>query len=145
MSALKRCKYSAVSIDLELCFRSMAKSPSLDPTQLPFVAVRPESSTDVVDKKIIRANATRSRVTRRRISRPKLDHGSQNAHNSFCASHGALATILNPSTLTFRHIGSAFSGLSLPPGIEPHMIQDLVRRKYSAEPSCLCVMSWRKN
>ncbi|CZR53419.1 uncharacterized protein PAC_03297 [Phialocephala subalpina] len=115
---------------------------------LQFIVSTPAQTLDKHDRKAIRSHATRARATRPRkhavqlwswIS-PNRELGSlRNA----AAEEAPIQESMVANAPSPRQFGSHFSGLQLPSGVEPHMIQDLVKlinlNKQAGYPHEVCV------
>ncbi len=92
-----------------------------DPAGLQFIVSTPAQTLDKQDRKAIRSHATRAGVSRQQAVQLR----------SWISPERELGSLRNAESILSvpspRHMGSDFSGLQLPPGFEPCMIQDLVK------------------
>ncbi|KAL3417237.1 hypothetical protein PVAG01_11237 [Phlyctema vagabunda] len=96
-----------------------------------FIVSTPSEKLDKHHRKTIRGHATRAgRPTRQAV---KL--------SSWISPERRLDSTLNPPSP--GQVGAAFSGLQLPPGVEPYMIQELVKlidlSKHGVYPYDICL------
>ena len=127
--AESKCEYIRIVLVPE---SSWAKLCMTDTAGLQFIVSTPAQTLDKHDRKAIRSHATRARATRPRkhavqlwswIS-PNRELGSlRNA----AAEEAPIQESMVANAPSPRQFGSHFSGLQLPSGVEPHMIQDLVK------------------
>ncbi len=94
-----------------------------DATGLQFVVTTPFHAVDQHDRRTIKSHATKSRKRQRpnSIIRSWISPGRE---------LGSLKRVTaGEATGIPKRAGTDFSGLQLPSGIEPYMIQDLIKRK----------------
>lgn len=101
----------------------------LDTAGFHFVITSPAQTQGKHTRKAIRSHATRAGGARRQAVQlkswlcPKRELGPPKlAILEKSPSHVSILSVSSP-----RRVGSDFSGLQLPSGVEPHMIQDLVK------------------
>ena len=130
--AKPKCKYLMPPFFLVVEDRLMfeAKDCITDTAGFHFVITTPAQTLDKHDRRAIKGHATRAGVADRHTSqlRSWISPGRElGAHNA------AKAPSLNSSMSvpSPRRFGGDFSGLQLPSGVEPHMIQDLVKCIYT--------------
>lgn len=97
-----------------------------DATGLQFVVTTPLHAVDKHDRRLIKGHATRARKRQRRISNIRSWISPDRDLESLKAVNGGQATGIP------KRAGTDFSGLQLPAGIEPCMIQELMKRKHDA-------------
>lgn len=101
-----------------------------DTAGLRFVVTTPAQTLDKHDRKAIRGHATRARVAGRQIFplrswiSPDRELGALSTTKEAPTSKSVVST---PSPM---RVGGDFAGLQLPSGVEPYMIQDLVKCIY---------------
>ena len=106
---------------------STAEACMIDKAGLLFVVTTPSGTLDMHDRKAIRSQARRARVAGRQTSQlkswicPDRELRTLRTANEESSSKSVLSA---PSP---RRMGGDFSGLQLPSGIEPYMVQDLVK------------------
>lgn len=94
-----------------------------------FVTSTPAQGLDINARKAIRSHATRAGVSRRQAVQvrswisPSRELGS--AKRAVCEEAPIQESTLSVPNL--RRVGGEISGLELPPGVEPCMIQELVK------------------
>ena len=106
---------------------SKAEACRVDKAGLCFVVTTPSGNLDTHDRKAIRNQARRARVAGRQISQLKswiCPDRELRAHSTAREESTSRSVLSAPSP---RRIGGDFSGLQLPSGIEPYMVQDLVK------------------
>jgi hypothetical protein len=91
-----------------------------------FIVTTPSHDLDPQDRKAIKGNATRQRKYRRRS--PELQSWIIPGHELTSQEHVRRID----ETAIPKRAGTDFSGLQLPPGFEPHMLQELIKGKYLA-------------
>ena len=95
-----------------------------DTAGLHFIVSTPAQTLDKNDRKAIRSHATRAGVVPRQA--PKLPSWiSPDRELAVLEKSPSPEAILSIPSL--KRVGAAFSGLQLPSGVEPYMIQDLVK------------------
>ena len=96
-----------------------------------FVVTTPVQTLDKQDRKAIRGHATRAG----KAGRQSFQLGSWiSPHRDLGALTTAKEVLTSKSELSApspRRVGGDFCGLQLPSGVEPYMIQDLVKCMYS--------------
>ena len=113
---------------------SKAEACILDKAGFCFVVTTQSGALDMHNRKAVRSQARRARVAGRQTSQlkswicPDRELRALSAAREEPTSKSALST---PSP---RRIGGDFSGLQLPSGIEPYMVQDLVKCIYCPLP-----------
>ena len=99
------------------------KSSKTHIASLQFIVTTPTHDLDQQDRKAIKGNATRKRKSQRRI--PEIQ--SWIVPGNEPASLRGIDTVRR--TAIPKRAGTDFSGLQLPAGFEPHMIQELIKGK----------------
>lgn len=106
-----------------------------DTVGLHFVVSTPVHTLDKRDRKAIRSHATKASVPRRQAVQLQSwispDRGLGSLILTKAMPEEALTMQSVLSMLSPKRFGSDFSGLQLPSGVEPYMIQDLVQRKHN--------------
>ena len=95
-----------------------------DTTGLQFVVTTPFHAVDKPDRRFINAHATRARRRQRRRPEIRSWISPDRELESLKAVNAGQATSIP------KRAGTDFSGLQLPSGIEPCMIQELIKRKH---------------
>ena len=97
-----------------------------DATGLQFVVTTPLHAVDQHDRRLIKGHATKARKRQRRISNVRSWIAPDRELESMKAANGGQATTIP------QRAGTDFSGLQLPSGIEPCMIQELMKCKHDS-------------
>lgn len=94
-----------------------------------FVVSTPTQTQDKQARKAIRSHATKAGGARRQGAnlRSWISPNRELGSLELAMYNKAPTTASTISISSPRRIGSEFSGLQLPPGIEPHMIQELLK------------------
>lgn len=112
------------------CMQSKTKIFTTDSAGLRFVVTTPVQKLENHDRKAIRRHATRAGVK----DRQRFHLRSWISPNRELGALGTAEGVTNSKPVWLapspRRVGGAFSGLQLPSGIEPDMIQDLVKCIY---------------
>lgn len=103
-----------------------------DSAGLQFVVTTPAQTLDKHDRKIIRSHATKAGVASRESVQLRSWICPDRELGSLKKAILEKAPVIPESTgsvLSPSRVGSDFSGLQLPSGVEPCMVQDLVKCK----------------
>lgn len=106
-----------------------AEPHMIDTAGLKFIVSTPAKTLDKYDRKAIRSHATRTSVADRQTVQLRSWISPDHELGSF--KKALLDQAPNLKSTSFlpspRRLGGDFSGLQLPSGVEPYMIQDLVK------------------
>ena len=112
-------------------FETKACTRMIDTAGLRFVVTTPAQTLDKYDRKTIRGHATRARKGGRQILQLRSWISPDRELQALTTTKEAAAFKSVLSAPSPRRVGGDFSGLQLPSGVEPYMIQDLVKCTYS--------------
>ena len=137
MMVTPRCKSTPISRCADSPSHSCRTYDMPDATGLQFVVTTPLHAVDRHDRRLIKGHATRARKKQRRVSDMRSWISPDRELGSLKPANG------DPATSIPKRAGSDFSGLQLPSGIEPWMIQELMIRKHSP-PSDPCQLTVKR-
>jgi hypothetical protein len=114
-----------------------------DTAGLHFVVSTPAQTPDKHDRKAIRSHATRASIVDRQTTQlrswvsPDRELGSlKKATLEQAPTPESILSVPSP-----RRVGADFSGLQLPSGVEPYMIQDLIQDLIKCRHSPLLILT----
>ena len=110
---------------------SKAKACMADAAGLRFVVTTPAQTRDKHDRKVIRGHATRAGVAGRHVFRLRSWISPDRELEALTMAKEAPTSKSALSAPSPTRVGGDFSGLQLPSGVEPYMIQDLCKCIYS--------------